>query len=159
MEALHRPVSRAYDLWSLGCLYLEFATWLIMGSEAIDDFSTHRLRPSRLDPKFSEDYFFTVVKDEAGGMDAEVRDGVLSWAQTLHEHRGCSRFIHDLVDLVMKHLLVIKAADRIHARDLCVRFNDFLKKAEIDDDYLCTPVPRSNEKNQRSQERVLALSL
>lgn len=31
-----------YDVWCLGCVFLEFLTWAIAGSEAIDDFSDAR---------------------------------------------------------------------------------------------------------------------
>ncbi|OJD29027.1 protein kinase domain-containing protein [Diplodia corticola] len=145
---LRRPVSRAYDLWSLGCLYLEFATWLIMGFDAIDHFSESRLRTSSLDPAFAEDYFFTVVH-KPGGTNAEVRDDVVNWAQRLHEHPNCSKFIHDLVDLIMKDLLVVEAKDRIHARGLCDSFKDFLEKAKEDENYLCNPDPRPRKGSSR----------
>ena len=32
---LKEPVSRAYDIWSLGCVFLEFITWLVEGGEAV----------------------------------------------------------------------------------------------------------------------------
>ncbi|KAE8443567.1 hypothetical protein EG329_001729 [Mollisiaceae sp. DMI_Dod_QoI] len=30
--ALEKPISQAYDIWSLGCLFLDFITWVIEGS-------------------------------------------------------------------------------------------------------------------------------
>ncbi|KAF4544500.1 CMGC/CDK protein kinase [Lasiodiplodia theobromae] len=116
---LRRPVSRLYDLWSLGCLYLEFATWLLKGDDAINEFSDHRACQSSIDPRLSDDYFFKVVRDEPV-MDAVVRDGVKDWAQSLHADEKCSEFIHDLVDLVMKDLLLIDAKDRIKTPALSV---------------------------------------
>lgn len=32
------PRSRRYDIWSLGCLYLEFLIWILHGNEALDAF-------------------------------------------------------------------------------------------------------------------------
>lgn len=141
---LHRPVTRTYDLWSLGCLYLEFATWLLIGFDAIEEFSEKRGRPSSLDSRFSDDYFFTVIRDE-GKMPrhAKVREGVVLWARTLHENEKCSKFIHDVVDLVMDDLLRIDARDRIPASWLCVRFGKLLEEAGKDPNYLCTPYRRS----------------
>lgn len=37
---LHRgaAIGRSYDIWTLGCLYLEFITWLLGGSQLLDEF-------------------------------------------------------------------------------------------------------------------------
>lgn len=147
---LRRPVSRLYDLWSLGCLYLEFATWLLKGYEAIFEFSDHRACPSSIDPRFSEDFFFQVVRDEYGVSHAVVRDGVVDWARKLHADEKCSEFIHDLVDLVMEELLLIEAKDRIQTPWLCVRLRSFLEKAETDPAYLCSPDRRPRDQNTRT---------
>ncbi|OMP85750.1 Serine/threonine-protein kinase ATG1 [Diplodia seriata] len=154
---LRRPVSRLYDLWSLGCLYLEFATWLLAGFDAIEAFSDHRACPSSINPVFSDDFFFKVVRDEYGiEHGATVRDGVLDWAQRLHDNPKCSEFIHDLVDLVMRDLLLIEARDRIQTPWLCVRLNDFLKKAEADPAYLCKPDHRPREHISRTMSESAA---
>lgn len=35
-------IGRSYDIWTMGCLYLEFITWLIGGWELVDDFAFRR---------------------------------------------------------------------------------------------------------------------
>jgi serine/threonine protein kinase len=35
--------SRAYDVWSLGCVYLEFVTWLVTNFEGLENFREARL--------------------------------------------------------------------------------------------------------------------
>lgn len=37
---LHRgpAIGRSYDIWTLGCLYLEFITWMLGGSQLLDEF-------------------------------------------------------------------------------------------------------------------------
>lgn len=37
-------ITQKYDIWSLGCVFLELASWLLMGSNAPADFSDERLR-------------------------------------------------------------------------------------------------------------------
>jgi serine/threonine protein kinase len=57
-------IGRSYDIWTLGCLYLEFITWLIGGWELVDTFAFNRLEP---DPfMFGEPTrtFFRLVKIE-----------------------------------------------------------------------------------------------
>ncbi|KAJ8128961.1 hypothetical protein O1611_g4672 [Lasiodiplodia mahajangana] len=57
-------ISLKYDVWSLGCLYLEFITWAISGYNAIDTFSRQRLseksdkRTSKAKGGDTEDTFF-----------------------------------------------------------------------------------------------------
>lgn len=71
---LHRPVSRAYDIWSLGCLYLEFITWLLLGSAEIETFSEGRGKQS-ISTDINDDSFFTIVRDENNKPNAVVREG------------------------------------------------------------------------------------
>ena len=55
--------SQKYDIWSLGCLFLEFATWLVSGFHAVqEEFSTLRIgahicAPGE-DPRFALDDFY-----------------------------------------------------------------------------------------------------
>ncbi|KAI0878596.1 hypothetical protein GGS24DRAFT_443422 [Hypoxylon argillaceum] len=36
------PKSRKYDMWAIGCIFMEFAIWLLYGSNAIDAFRNQR---------------------------------------------------------------------------------------------------------------------
>ncbi|KAL9063517.1 MAG: hypothetical protein Q9157_008207 [Trypethelium eluteriae] len=136
------PVSRKYDIWSLGCVYLEFVTWLLKGNEGIKVFSRERLGAHPTIPKLSEDIFFTMIRsgDEA---DAEVRAAVVEWVKDLHEHECCSDLIHDLLKLIMKGMLRIKPEARIEARQLRDNLKDLLDKAKTDNQYLLAPTPLS----------------
>lgn len=53
-------ISRAYDMWTLGCLYLEFVTWYLTGSEGVTKtFVDMRLKDDRGEfPGFNLDKFF-----------------------------------------------------------------------------------------------------
>lgn len=37
-----KAMGRSYDIWTLGCLYLEFITWMLGGSKLLDDFLVAR---------------------------------------------------------------------------------------------------------------------
>jgi serine/threonine protein kinase len=138
---LHRPVSRAYDMWSLGCILLEFATWMLEGREGNEAFADKRVcqdsNPAY--PELSNDEFFTIV--DTGRTKAVVRDGVVRWVEQLHQHQNCSAFIHDLLDIIMGHLLVILPAERYGAVKLDQEFKFFCEKAK-NPEYLIKPVPR-----------------
>lgn len=67
-------VTIKYDVWSLGCVFLEFITWALKGFNGVIEFSDKRIREEK-DPRanfesLSEDTFFKRV---AG------RRGHLSW--------------------------------------------------------------------------------
>ncbi|KAI3547717.1 serine/threonine protein kinase [Colletotrichum abscissum] len=40
----HSMIGTSWDVWCLGCLYLEFAIWALNGSIGIDDFQAERLK-------------------------------------------------------------------------------------------------------------------
>ncbi len=156
---LHRPVSRAYDIWSLGCLYLEFITWLLKGSAEIEGFSDFRGRSGSRSKGLNDDYFFTIIRISNVESDAVVRGEVIEWVNQLHQHEKCSALIHDLLDLIMKDVLLTDASKRIDARWLKHKLNSCLNKAKSDKIYLLRPVPRepklSSEARSKSTSTVL----
>src|SRR5439155_4315316 len=115
---LHKPVSRSYDIWSLGCLFLEFITWLLKGSAEISGFADFRGRLSSIG--INEDNFFTIINDEA-----VVREKVIDWVSQLHEDKKCSKLIHDLLDLTMEKLLVVDSKERISAKELSEKLEEY----------------------------------
>jgi hypothetical protein len=44
LDTLPGTISRAFDIWTLGCLYLEFITWFLAGWGKVDQFSETRLQ-------------------------------------------------------------------------------------------------------------------
>ncbi|KAK8025073.1 hypothetical protein PG990_002896 [Apiospora arundinis] len=63
-------VTIKYDVWSLGCVFLEFATWALEGREKVDSFETARV-PKKMDlkanfPTIKEDTFFKRVAGSRG---------------------------------------------------------------------------------------------
>ena len=136
------PASRAYDIWSLGCIYLEFITWLLKGSAAIDNFADYRgATNSGIENEINDDNFFTIVKED-GLRKAHIREGVTTWSDELHSHKNCSALIHDILDLIMSSLLVIEVDRRITASRLRIELRLILHKAKADTEYLLKPVPR-----------------
>ncbi|KAJ3533864.1 hypothetical protein NM208_g7781 [Fusarium decemcellulare] len=74
-------VSASYDIWTLGCVYLEFLTWWLGGWASVDKFAKQRLdsdtglwQTNSL--SFKSDAFFTITKDEAGKSQARVKTKV-----------------------------------------------------------------------------------
>ncbi|KAE9377375.1 kinase-like protein [Stipitochalara longipes BDJ] len=147
------PVSRAYDIWSLGCIYLEFITWLLRGSSAIDGFADFRGRDAT-DSGINEDNFFTITMED-GVLKASVREKVSAWSEELHSDKNCSNIIHDLLKLTMSDLLVIESENRSKASWLCIQLKKLLKRAETDPEYLLKPIPRKPASERSNSAPVL----
>lgn len=58
------PISRSTDIWTLGCLFLEFATWLVYGQQGRQEFRRERTRYKGLNDIHS--CFFEVLEGEKG---------------------------------------------------------------------------------------------
>lgn len=152
---LRQPVSRAYDLWSLGCLYLEFITWLLQGSAEIEGFAEFRGRMAT-GTGINDDNFFTIVTDTEGTR-AIVRETVVIWTEKLHAHEKCSQLIHNLLDLIMGGLLIPEAKDRHQMSWVYQQLNAFLKKAKHDNTYMLSPAPHLQKHANTRSESTPAL--
>lgn len=53
-------VSRLFDIWSLGCVYLEFITWFLLGYEDLKEFAKRRMMEKSRRKRFKEDNFYSI---------------------------------------------------------------------------------------------------
>lgn len=62
-------VTPAYDIWSLGCLLLEFVTWYLLGHDGVQRFSEARIRDENipLPNSCTDDRFFKTLSGVANG--------------------------------------------------------------------------------------------
>lgn len=58
---LNLPVSRKSDIWSLGCVFLEFCIWYLQGADGVERFEDDRSKDDDSDiPNFKEYKFFNL---------------------------------------------------------------------------------------------------
>lgn len=86
-------VSRPFDVWSLGCVYLEFITWILLGHEGVVDFENRRMEEKVTRRKFHEDSFYSIHRRgrlvpwaRAYGT---VKTSVVSVSTQLHQCSQC----------------------------------------------------------------------
>ncbi|KAK8034542.1 hypothetical protein PG993_009537 [Apiospora rasikravindrae] len=65
-------LSPRYDIWCLGCLYLDMVTWLLLGPEGIDEFSDNRSREKGYLSSFNTDIFWKSKKGPRGSLGPPV---------------------------------------------------------------------------------------
>ncbi|KAL0942010.1 protein kinase [Colletotrichum truncatum] len=92
--------SRSYDIWSLGCLFLEFVTWYLTGSSGIDDKFTE-VRTTEGLTDVPDDNYFLVKRDYVDDtLRAEVKPSVTKWINELRRHPNCVPFLQRMLDVV-----------------------------------------------------------
>ncbi|KAI9371215.1 kinase-like domain-containing protein [Aspergillus egyptiacus] len=123
-------VSRKWDIWGLGCLYLEFITYLVLGAEAITEFSEKRLQDgSSAEAVFRIDNFYSTDHKS-------VKPSVLDWVDRLKQNSRCSRMMHDVLDIVIKQMIVIQPEALSSALGICQALKEVLCRAKEEDGYL-----------------------
>jgi serine/threonine protein kinase len=138
-------VSRKYDVWSMGCMVLEFVTWLLLGAERVDAFSRERLErvPQMINGHveyIDDDTFFTKLRN---GRDAIIRRGVAQWVDKLRADKQCSQLIHDVLGLVMDRMLQVDQDLRATSEFLRDEMESIHQRARDNRRYRLDPVPRS----------------
>ncbi|KAF5014010.1 hypothetical protein FDECE_40 [Fusarium decemcellulare] len=105
---------QSLDTWALGCLFLEFCVWLIFGNKGLEDFKDDRT--VFLNSPIKVTYFYASHgSDEPGcwpfgSVDKKLtlHEGVVQWAKNMHKLDWVPKFIHDLVDIVVNDILVLR---------------------------------------------------
>lgn len=70
-------VSPAYDIWSLGCVFLQFCIWYIGGQKALDQFRTDLEEESKTGIlNFGEDNFFRIQQSSDGSLQGVKKPAV-----------------------------------------------------------------------------------
>ncbi|OBR11495.1 Serine/threonine protein kinase [Colletotrichum higginsianum IMI 349063] len=111
---LGTSISPKYDIWSLGCVFLEFVSWFILGdTKTRDDFTDQRLR-SEENTNLKEDKFFVLgeASDSIRYREAKVKPSVVSWIAELHAQKRCTEPLHELLDFIEFGMLQPDPKDR-----------------------------------------------
>jgi len=69
-------LSRSYDIWALGCLYLEFITWYFLGWNGVTGFSASR-ETKRNDLSADDCYFELSGSRDTGNICSRVKPAVI----------------------------------------------------------------------------------
>jgi serine/threonine protein kinase len=157
-----QPQSRLYDIWSMGCIILEFLIWLLYGLEEQNRFyESVQAGNLQLSP-----FFQTHTTD--GRPVAVVHPVVTTWMDYIQNDPECRRdsAIKDLILLVRNQLLVVSlpsqspledmyaspsglyqpvirgSSFRATAKTLCSMLDRILDKVDDDSSYLFTGYSR-----------------
>jgi hypothetical protein len=121
--------SRPYDLWSLGCVFLELLLWCFMAGESgAEHFVTDRYKTSHEQQDVSTDCFW--YRNSEGKV--LLNEAVVQRLRTLKEtHCKGRRAFAQVLELI-EMMFVIDPRKRIRAEELASNLDVILKKAQID---------------------------
>lgn len=137
-----KPVSRSWDVWGLGCTYLEFVTWFLLGRAGLKEFAKRRTTRTAAG-KLSDEYFDTFVDpSQTGGVGAILKGSVLAWINDLSRHKNASPFIRDFLNFITHRMFIIEDAivNRASGDEVAYHMNTLNEKCRQDDSY-CAPSP------------------
>ncbi|KAM5355171.1 hypothetical protein ACJ41O_001817 [Fusarium nematophilum] len=153
-------LSRSYDVWALGCLYLEFITWYFLGWNGVTQFSASR-ETKRNDLSADDCYFELSSSRDTGNICSKVKPAVIRWMAFLRQHWACSPFFHDFLDLVESSMLVVETngqrpVRRVTAADVKQRMVRFYNRSGSNAAYLSggnplTDIPAPMQQLRRCQ--------
>ncbi|KAM7190914.1 Protein kinase-like domain containing protein, partial [Rhypophila sp. PSN 637] len=140
---LGQSVDQSYDIWTLGCVLLEFVAWYVLGWDEVERFSR-----SRVDDDYREireDVFFNNVdivheedeKETWTETGAQAKRAVYDEFQLLYKHERCSDFVLDLLDFIEDKLLRVRPMNRAKCGEIVDKLTALHKICEEDSRY-CT---------------------
>lgn len=136
----NQPISQNYDVWSLGCVFLEFLSWFLLGyEEGVDAFAQARVDDS-LNGDVREDTFFAFENGLNGTpRKATLKKSVVEWIEKLHKTPQCTEPLHSFLDLIQFTMLVPNPHERRkcgwvdtklrHLKSGCLKSDEFAMKA------------------------------
>ncbi|KAH8647682.1 hypothetical protein BX600DRAFT_518110 [Xylariales sp. PMI_506] len=146
-SAVPGEISRSYDIWTLGCLYLEFITWQLGGGELIKDFERQRLAANALSPEMEEDTFFEILLcEETTKPVMRVKKSVIEFIEKLHAHPDCTEFLHEFLNLIQHDMLIVESCNpqervRISCVDVHCKLETMHHKALHNPEYITAVGP------------------
>ncbi|KAH6706432.1 kinase-like domain-containing protein [Leptodontidium sp. MPI-SDFR-AT-0119] len=128
------PRSRKYDIWSLGCVFLELAIWVLYGPQGIKDFFGARGNGTSSSSSSSPLYSVT----DKAAKSAIVHE-LASWTiGKLENNPLCEgdTALAALLNLIKDEMLKPKVEERPSAADVCRQLENILQEAEKRPSYL-----------------------
>ncbi|KAK0620776.1 kinase-like domain-containing protein [Immersiella caudata] len=136
-------IGQKSDIFSLGCVFMEFLTWYLLGASAVDELASLRADDPDQAPS-TGDAFFEAVR-ASGNEGARLKPKIKEWITRLQNHRRSSCLTNDLLRLVLAEMLVIESSLRSTARDILDRLARIDQDLNNDDSYVMSKEARCLE--------------
>lgn len=122
-------VSRASDIFGLGCVFLEYVTWYLLGLHSVEnEFPDLRMESDIHD--FRSDTFFN-IREQRPHLKSSVKD----WISRLQRHNNCTQYIHQLLEIIRDKMLEPEREKRISILLLIKQMEALWQACERDDSF------------------------
>lgn len=154
-DILDAKLSRLYDIWTFGCVILEWVCWMFEGEHVRSQFNSSLYADSpygaQVDTYFDmkpikgTDEYVVTVKPKVHQVSAVHKHRVLNELikdqkfEELHASGHCTQLFHDLLLLAEDEMMVVNAGDRSSSKDVHKKLNDMYGRIERDLDYYKKP--------------------
>jgi serine/threonine protein kinase len=132
VTGINSPRSRLYDLWSLGCIFLEFVVWFLFDHDSIRVFSGSRLPPNSTG-QLAWSYFY--YKQENG--EVIVHPVVSEVIVALRSDPRCKgdTALGAVLDLISETLLRVEVKERHTASQVVETLRTIYERAKSEPSY------------------------
>ncbi|KAK0630947.1 kinase-like domain-containing protein [Bombardia bombarda] len=137
-------ISQQCDIYSLGCVFLEYITWFLLGLDSLlNEFPRILSEPDIYG--FDADVFFRIKPDENDKRTAQWKPQVREWIQKLRDHEKSSWPIVQLLDLIDKEMLHPDPQKRIRSWRLHKKLITILRTCQQSESFYMKPVREGKE--------------
>ncbi|KAF1850768.1 uncharacterized protein K460DRAFT_274684, partial [Cucurbitaria berberidis CBS 394.84] len=135
-------IRQSYDIWCLGCVYLEFVTWLLGGEQLLMKFVRLRMAPDVFQQGQLSDTFFQAVRNhETFPPEIEIKPKVTQFIDDLHRNPKCTVYLHEFLNMIQNDMLVVESSERKQCASIWNRLDSMTRKCHQDEDYAATYNP------------------
>ena len=157
--AMEGGTSRPYDMWSLGCVFLELLIWAVFGFQSVEDFRENRVAtryPGSPTAIHRDDAFWQMLQNGDIILRKTVEDKIKVLGEAVLQQRD--QPFEKIFNLVIRMLDPVKKT-RILALDLYDTLDRIYKQKKFDlDNAKDGSMPDSNDTQERSPA-MLRLSM
>ncbi|KAF2734669.1 kinase-like protein [Polyplosphaeria fusca] len=118
--------SRNYDVWSLGCMFLEYVIWLLDGYQAVETFTNDRESQNKR--------FYAKTSESTAEVHPKVSERIKELLQD--ERCGDDTAMGALLKLIASDLLIVDKKTRATAKIVHARLADIVQQATANPSYL-----------------------
>ncbi|KAK7908796.1 protein kinase domain-containing protein [Apiospora marii] len=180
-------VGQGYDLWSLGCVFLEFMTWYILGWQGVDNFSIARsVDNDPSDAKTddnevflqryekrrqaswtecnrhfawpSDTFFYSLPHGAKLKRSVQNLTPELQHLNQLYRDPKCSRFCAAFLKVIEECFLRIDKRNRVSTKDVLEQFDAIRLESEADPEYWTKPPTIPVRARTDLSERIVEVS-
>ncbi|KAI0892490.1 kinase-like protein [Annulohypoxylon nitens] len=123
-------ISRKLDIWCLGCLYLDFITWLLLGPKGVSKFNENRFNEHGSEKNWSDDQFFKRIQIESAGSQPMIKESVINHILSLKSHHKCNKYLERFLEIISVGMLITDYEQRIGSDILESNLKSLLEEYE-----------------------------